>query len=95
MKSEWQQAPDSELPRLDIRWLLQEIDEERIPTQDDVDTSTTVPVDEVNLSTWFIKFFIEQVLNAFLSNLGFAWKSKRNPRSKQMGNDGANRRKAR
>lgn len=46
MKSEWQQAPDSELPRLDIRWLLQEIDEERIPTQDDVDTSTTVPVDE-------------------------------------------------
>ncbi|XP_057375414.1 uncharacterized protein LOC130696351 isoform X2 [Daphnia carinata] len=48
MKSEWQQAPGSELPlpRLDIRWLLQEIDEERIPTPDDVVTSTTVPVDE-------------------------------------------------
>ncbi|KAI9554282.1 hypothetical protein GHT06_019554 [Daphnia sinensis] len=48
MKSEWQKATDSELPlpRLDFRWLLQEIDEERIPTPEDVVTSTTVPVDE-------------------------------------------------
>lgn len=47
MKSEWQKAPDGELPSLDIRWLLQEIDEERIPTPDDVVTSTTVLLDEV------------------------------------------------
>lgn len=48
MKSEWQQAPD-DLPRLDIRWLTQGAVEERIPTPDDVVTSTTVLLDEVFL----------------------------------------------
>jgi hypothetical protein len=47
MKSEWQEAPIEDLPRLDIRWLLQGVVEERIPTPDDVVTSTTVLIDEV------------------------------------------------
>ena len=47
MKSEWEEAPNADLPRLDIRWLLQEVVEERISTPDDVVTSTTVLMDDV------------------------------------------------
>ena len=47
MKIEWEEAPNADLPRLDIRWLLQEVVEERISTPDDVVTSTTVLIDDV------------------------------------------------
>ena len=48
MKSEWQEPPSRDLPVLDIRWLLQEVVGERIPTPDNVVTSTTtVLIDDV------------------------------------------------
>ena len=47
MKSGWQKAPE-ELLRLDIRWLLQEKVDDRIPTPDDVVTSTTALLDEAS-----------------------------------------------
>ena len=56
MKSGWQNAPD-DLPRLDIRWLLQGTVETRIPTPDDVVTSTTsVLLDEVSAKITFSPF---------------------------------------
>lgn len=48
MKSEWEEAPTM-LPRLNIRWLLQETAQagERSSTPEDAVTSTTALLDEV------------------------------------------------
>jgi len=48
MKSEWEEAPAA-LPRLNIRWLLQETvhEGERSSTPEDAVTSTTALLDEV------------------------------------------------
>ena len=94
MKSEWEEAPNADLPRLDIRWLLQEVVEERISTPDDVVTSTTVLIDDV-ICLNFVVIAEKYHTICFFFCLGFARKSKRKSCREQVGNDGTNRREIR
>ena len=55
MRKNWQEAP-GELPRLDIEGLLsRETIEQRMPSPEDVVTSTTAPLDDVRkCPSWWL-----------------------------------------